>query len=244
METCWPRRTCGSSTRAASRSASPLADHRPASSAPFFLEPLGSSFMANVPEWQRLSDAVEHVMTTAGLSKEEAKTAVCQAIADGTIRIRVKLREHTTRHLTSNSVLEGKTIEIPTNIKAEDLDWERSRPVKPWLVPRGSYGLPGYWNLEWIELSRTDVTNVLRAAQERGEPARQASSGKGAKRRSRPQFERAKRAIDQLYPQGPPDPSDLPNANLYKRVGQKLKELKLEDVSDDTILRAAGRRRK
>jgi hypothetical protein len=200
--------------------------------------------MAYVPQWERLSDALARVMTTAGLSKEEAKTDIRQAIADGAIQIRVKLREHTTKHLTSTSVLEGKNVQIPTNIKAEDLDWERSRPVKPWLVPSGSYSLPGHWNLEWIELSRTDVTNVLCATQERGEPARQATSAKRAKRRSRPYYERAKRAIDELYPQGPPDPSELPNANLCKRVGQKLKEWKLDDVSDDTILRAAGRRRK
>jgi hypothetical protein len=203
--------------------------------------------MAYVPKWERLSDALQRVMTTAGLSKEDAKTDICQAISEEAIEIRVKLGKHTTKPLTSKkTVLEGKDLEIPTNIKAEDLDWEGSRPVKAWFVLRGSHRLHGHWKLEWIELSRTGVTNFLCATnQERGEPARQAPSAKRAKRRSRPKLEGAKRAIDELYPhpEGPPDPSHLSNASLCKRVGQKLKEWKLDDVSDETILRAAGRRR-
>jgi hypothetical protein len=200
--------------------------------------------MAYPPEWERLPAALERAMTTAGLSIEEAKTDICQAIADGTIKIRVKLREHTTKHFTSKSVLEGKSVEIPTNIKADDLDWERSRPVKPWYVPRGSHGLHGHWNLEWIELSRTDVTTVLCPTTKLRETVQPASGGQNAKSRSRPALERAKRVIQQLYPAEVPDQAAEPNAILCRRVGEKLKELKLEDVSDDTILRAAGRRRK
>jgi hypothetical protein len=200
--------------------------------------------MAYVPEWQRLSDALEHVMTTARLSKEEAKTAICQAIADGTIKIRVKLREHTTKHLTSKSVLEGKNVQIPTNIKADDLDWEGSRPAKPWHVPRGSYGLHGYWNLEWVELSRTDVTTVLCPAKRLRETVQPASGGQNAKSRSRPTLERAKAVIQQLYPAGVPEQAAEPNAILCQSVGKELKKQGLTGVSDDTILRAAGRRRK
>ena len=64
---------------------------------------------------------------------------------------------HNTR-TASNTVLDGKDFQIPTEIKPDDLDWETSRPVKPWFVRRGSYSIPGYWDLAWIELSRTDVT--------------------------------------------------------------------------------------
>ena len=53
----------------------------------------------------------------------------------------------------------------------------------------------------------------------------------------------ASRAIAALYGDGPPDQAAEPNASLCRRVGQKLRELGLPEVSNDTILRAANRRR-
>jgi hypothetical protein len=126
--------------------------------------------MAYDSEWQRLSDAVMRVMKTCGQSKDEAQTDLCRAIADGTVKVRGKLKRHTTKGVTaSGTVLEGTDFEIPPEIKPEDLDWESSRPVKPWAVRRGSFEVPGYWDLEWIKVSRTAVTNVLCAVKERGE---------------------------------------------------------------------------
>jgi hypothetical protein len=58
--------------------------------------------------------------------------------------------------------------------------------------------------------------------------------------RSRPKLERALRAIAEVYPEGVPDQATEPNSKLCQRVGEKLKGLQ---ISDDTILRAAGRRR-
>src|SRR3989442_11041156 len=161
--------------------------------------------MAYVSAWERLSDAIIRVMAAAGLSKDQAKADICRAIADGAVKIRGKLERHTTRHLrASNMVLEGEDFHIPTKIKSEDLDWERSRPAKSWLVRRGTSAPPGYWDLEWIELFRNDVTKVFGTAAKRGESAHHASSEKGATSRSRPALERARRAIKELYPQGVP----------------------------------------
>ena len=53
--------------------------------------------MAYVRAWQRLSEAIESVMAEAGGSREEAQTDICQAIADQTVKIRGKLKKHTTR---------------------------------------------------------------------------------------------------------------------------------------------------
>lgn len=115
--------------------------------------------------------------------------------------------------------------------------------MKPWVVPRGSYGLPGHWNLEWIELSRTNLAAVFCPAKEdaRVQPA---SSRQNAKGRSSPALERTKRVIQRLYPAGVPEQADQPNAILCRYVGEELKKQGLTSVSDDTILRAAGRRRK
>jgi hypothetical protein len=200
--------------------------------------------MAYVPAWQRLSDAIESVMAGTACSREEAQTDICQAIADRTVKIQGTLKRHTTRPTTTKRILEGKDFEIPAEIKPTDLDWERSRPVEPWAVPREIFGFPGYWELEWIELFRTDVMNVLCTPAEPGGPAERTSSKTGTKSRSRPTRDCAQRAIHELYPQDVPNPATLPNKLLCRRVGEKLKELGLPHVSDDTILRVAGRRRK
>lgn len=63
------------------------------------------------------------------------------------------------------------------------------------------------------------------------------------RRKSQPKLERARGIIKDLYPDGVPAQATEPNANLCRRVSAKLKEAKFPDVSDDTILRAAGRRK-
>jgi hypothetical protein len=61
--------------------------------------------------------------------------------------------------------------------------------------------------------------------------------------RRSPAVERARGALKELYPKGVPDQVLEPNANLCRRVGEKLRQAGLLGVSDDTILRAAGRRK-
>ena len=61
--------------------------------------------------------------------------------------------------------------------------------------------------------------------------------------KSRPALERAQVVIKELYPDGVPDQASEPNASLCRQVSVKLKEAKLPNVSDDTVLRAAGRRK-
>jgi hypothetical protein len=195
--------------------------------------------MSSVRAWQRLSEAIESILAVAGCSREEAQTDICHAIADRTVRIQGKLRIHTTRHITSNRVLEGKDFLIPDEIKPADLDWEDSRPLTPWAVERDVFRLPGSWELEWIKLFSTDVTNILC-----GGPTERTSNRTSATTRRRPARERAQQAINELYHNGVPDPATLPNALLCRRIGEKLKKLGLPQISDDTILRVAGRRRK
>jgi len=60
--------------------------------------------------------------------------------------------------------------------------------------------------------------------------------------RRKPDRERAQLALEKLYPDGLPDQATVPNKTLFRQVSEKLKHLKLPGVSDDTILRAAGRR--
>jgi 7-cyano-7-deazaguanine synthase in queuosine biosynthesis len=80
---------------------------------------------------------------------------------------------------------------------------------------------------------------VDRKASPGGEPQGRSRSSS----RNRPASDLARKIIGELYPDGVPEQSSEPNAALCRRVGDKLKALKLRNVSDDTILRAAGRRK-
>jgi hypothetical protein len=59
--------------------------------------------------------------------------------------------------------------------------------------------------------------------------------------RTRPARERARRALRAIYPEGVPSQAQVPNKSLCSLVCANLKDSALPKVSDDTILRAAGR---
>lgn len=199
-----------------------------------------------VSTWERLPDALDRIVTQTERPKAEVQKALCQAISDGAIRIRCKLgckfEGHTTSLThTSNEVLDGTAFRVPTEINSEDLDWERSRPTKPWAVRREvSSARRGYWLLDWIELTRADVTNAF-CTKAQDELARSTRGTRGRTKKRSPAKERAIGVIKELFPGGVPDQAVLPNVLLCRQVGDKLKEKNLPNVSNDTILRAAGR---
>ena len=59
---------------------------------------------------------------------------------------------------------------------------------------------------------------------------------------ARPSRDRARKALQDIYGDVIPDQAAEPNSILLRHVSRWLKEKKLSEVSDDTILRAAGRR--
>jgi hypothetical protein len=61
--------------------------------------------------------------------------------------------------------------------------------------------------------------------------------------KSRPAFERARRVIEELYSDRPPDQVTVSNKSLCKQVNEKLKKMGQQPVSQDTVERAAGRRK-
>ncbi len=213
----------------------------------FFWKPksrilIGITSMAYDPVWQRLPDALAQVVTATGQTNEEAKIDICRAIADGAIKLRAKLDRHTTKGFrTSDTALVGGDFQLPSQLGPSDFDWEQSRPIGAWFLRRERSRVPGYWDLSWIELSRADVQTVLCASTVDAAPATTLQSARPA--RARPAFERAKSIIEELYPEGVPSQAELPNFQLCHRVKRKLAELRLAALSDDSILRAAGRRK-
>lgn len=198
--------------------------------------------MAYTPAWLEPSDALRRVATATGQSNDEVRSDICRAIADRAIKIRAKLWKSRTM-TASNMVQEGDDFEIPTDLKPDDLDWDQSRPLQKWFLRRERSRVHGYWYLAWIEVSAADVKTVLCDTEEPNGPVPTNQPRISEERRTRPTFDRAKKALKELYPDGVPDQADLPNAVLCRQVGVKLREAGQPDVSDDTILRAAGRRK-
>ena len=199
--------------------------------------------MADVSTWERLPDVVRLVMAGAGVSEQQAREKICQALSGGELGFRARLRWHPTKRMRSKSVLDSADFEPLPTLRPDDLDWEQSRPLKPWTVKHGAFKLPGRWELAWIEISKSDVTRVLCQPQAPASTNQPTPRPKQARVKSRPTLERAQRVVRELYPNGLPDQSSLPNTMLCSQVSRKLKELKQLSVSDDTILRAAGRRK-
>jgi hypothetical protein len=189
--------------------------------------------------WMRLSDALADVMS-APFSESDAKRLICNAIADRKIEIQLELGKRKTRNMTARGMrFSGADIEIPVRLAPEDLDFENSRPVGSWYLRRErNFYMAGRWEIAWIELDRAGVTKLIKSVRVAGD-----EKLPRPRRKAQPAREGARRAIAEHFHGDIPDQVKMPNVILCKYVGAKLKELGLPDVSDDTILRAAGRRK-
>jgi hypothetical protein len=96
----------------------------------------------------------------------------------------------------------------------------------------------GFEHLDPAITGRIQSPETADIAVDEGIVASQPKRSKG-----HPAFERARRAIEAVYPDGVPDAATESNKKLCKRVSEALSEALSEAVSDDTILRAAGRRK-
>jgi hypothetical protein len=74
-------------------------------------------------------------------------------------------------------------------------------------------------------------------------PAARPTQARERTPRRRPLRERARRALDELYPNGVPDQINESDAELVSAVNAQIKKRRQKGVSPDTILRAAGRRK-
>lgn len=203
--------------------------------------------MAYTSDWEPLADALKRVMTT-GASEEEAKTDLCRAMADRKIDVRVRIAA--SDYGMRGKVLSDGNVGVPRHLRPGDLDWAQSRPFGQWPIgprPGEHYEWIGGWEnrpLDLIEVSTADVKSVLVAGAGVSASARMGARGSAQPiEKSRPALNRARRAIVEVYPDGVPDQTTEPNVRLCRRVSDKLKDHRLPEVSDDTILRAAGRRK-
>jgi hypothetical protein len=118
-----------------------------------------------LPKWVPLSEALQLVMRTS-VSEKQAKRDICNALADGKIRLRLcfmwrpKIQDFLTgRDKPTTEVRYVKKSQIPAILKPGDFNWPRSQVRKPelWLIrgPGGSFF--GFWRvLERVRYAAAD----------------------------------------------------------------------------------------
>lgn len=194
-------------------------------------------------KWESLSAATERLMQSTGCSQEQGRWDLGRAISDGVIGVRAKLASHDIRPLKSTTVVFGNQLRIPTDLKPEDFNWQTSQPVKPWFlcdVPRHHHGP---WQLAHIEVSSSDVTAKLLSQPTANPSAAESDKQPKQNHRESPQLKAAQIAINGLWPKGVPPQHVLRNDLFVSQVNKGLKQNGWGEVSRDTILRAAGRRK-
>jgi hypothetical protein len=184
---------------------------------------------------------------------EQAQTAICGAIADKKIDVRVMISRGD--HLCGGRTFGVGNVEVPPRINPVDFDWVHSRPVHAWRIgPRTGehYVWIGGWaahSIELIELRRGDVDAVLRCDAHRVAPgpirgakvdgARLGQPGAKSKTWARPARDRAQ-ALGAIFKSGVPNQATEPNAELCRKVGNWLKERRLQE--SDAAFNAFGPR--
>jgi len=156
-------------------------------------------------KWESLSDALDRVMQSTDLSREQAETDICRAISDRAIGIQAKLVRHAIRFQTSHLVVGGSNLHIPTPLEPHDLDWQQSRPTNPWFIRDLPPLHSGPWHLELLELSRPDVIRELLPSQQALAPtSSKAPVESNRKKRTAPKLDAAKAALRELFPRAFP----------------------------------------
>jgi hypothetical protein len=133
--------------------------------------------VAYTPDWESLADALTRVMVT-GSTEDEAKTDLCHAVADGKIRIRVRI--DVSGGVIGGRVFSGNNINVPPHLTPSDFDWVQSRPHMRWPIQPnlpGRYGLP-WWDqlIDLVELATADVQNIFGSPKP---PTKRTATGRG-----------------------------------------------------------------
>jgi hypothetical protein len=160
----------------------------------------------------------------AGHTEAEAQSDLCHAICDRAVKVRLHLGKNATTGMKAyGTVVNGEDVEIPTQLSAGDMDWNNSRPLKPWplrreRMPHLTFRGGCYWHIERMEVSGNDVTRLLGAAQGAHEqtarkgtqrvrggssPAREPTAESARRRGAKPKkFERVREAMRSDIQQG------------------------------------------
>jgi hypothetical protein len=210
-------------------------------------------------DWWALHEALTWMMSNVlsdsplhgPLSQQEAWRELRAACADGKIRVRGTRHQRKGTNRVWDDIGDGCV--IPSEVvqplwPVGGLDGTLWLANESLVYSLGSLGLlpldrfPGvYWAS--VTVSRVDLEREFsRSARYAETPSGAAPKSEGRKPRQ-PLRQAAAREIFELYEGGVPDQTTVRNAKLCRDVGNLLKQKGITNISDDTILRAAGRRK-
>ena len=96
-----------------------------------------------------------------GTAENEAQDAICRAISDRQICVRIYLGNvETGEFFINQGLMPDVDLIIPTPLARQDFDWPQSRPLKAWRQIQDG-GIFQDWRRDRIELLSADVTDVL-----------------------------------------------------------------------------------
>lgn len=221
------------------------------------------------PDWLTIAEAWLR-LTERGEDQAEAEAAICLALAERKLRLAWTIERVIyaptggtldLRHVQAMEFRDGNKLRlsVPSNLKPADIDWDNSRPLGPWPYRPWQYQLLAH--VRELKIWRAHFERVFPApavAPQVDEAGERSTEAEGATVNSLdepvaakalnnsaghaiPRFW-AKRALDELYPDGVPD--HVTNDALISAVETLAKAKGWKVGKRDTILRAAGRRRK
>ena len=205
--------------------------------------------MRYTPNWLSLSEARE-LLIASGLLASEAETDLTRALRETKIHFKRAIKGVTFRgHAVQPEVFRQMTVRdgnrfrlrVPADLAPNDLDWDNSRPGRPWPLGEGYLA-----HIARLELSRSDLEREFRLveAEASEDVRREDASSAGDSGRDRPRRKWARKAIDGAYPNGDPGPKKVPNGKFVEAVQAYAKLQRWNIGGPDTILREAGRRSK
>src|SRR5262249_43364832 len=119
--------------------------------------------------------------------------------------------------------------------------------ARPFRCDRAGAAMPGKYDhlsqdlrrhIEGLPLLSGKFIDPFQARRKRAAPQVHAR-----RKRAAPQAEFAARALKAIFPNGLPDQATLPNSYLIRQVRDYFKKVGDRSISDDSILRAAGRKK-
>jgi hypothetical protein len=116
--------------------------------------------MLIAPEWERLADSLRRV-EKAGLSENEAKVFLCNAMTSGTVAVRFMPAFWRSKGTSGARI--SPNIFVSPQLRPDDLDWAHSRPLNRSSIGPAA-GLSGAWREQdavTIQLSADDVNDLL-----------------------------------------------------------------------------------
>ena len=116
------------------------------------------------PNWLSLLEARE-LLIASGLSSREAEIDITRALREGKIQFKRAIERVTFRgHVVDPEVMRRMIFEdgnrfhlgVPADLATEDLDWDSSRPRRPWPLGEGYFA-----HIARLELLRRDLEKVF-----------------------------------------------------------------------------------